>query len=353
MTMTLKTAALALALAAAATAGAQDGLQAKRDETGLLPETWSIDDEVKGLETSVKDFTVLIKSLGSANTELQELLAKHLQNPSDALTGSLLEKKLAAYASDAVRDFDRIISNQDTTISSFRSLNRKLNRFNAYLQAKIESTKGNTALVAKEAQRMETQLSDLAASVKHASSPEEERQARQKFSRLYHRWRLQKRYADGYGKNHEGYQKLSDSLVQLNGLFGTLRDKFVTLIENLETERQFLLDNMNLQEDSMKVKVLIQDGVISGQEAIGRITEKMALLFLKVDAFNKINDRIFSDMDPFNDFQQQMLGITDKLQAIGAAGDPASLDDAIDQFYRKRFGDEDPAKETEVKHEKE
>src|SRR5262245_24172028 len=151
-------AAVAAMLAAAAEAYAQGP---KKDETGILPEGWSIDEEVKGLETSVKDFSVLIKSLGSANTELQELLTKHLKNPEDRVTSSLLEKRLAAYAADGVRDFDRIISGQDGTVSNFRMLNRKLGRFNAYLQAKIEATKGNSDEVKKETVKMEEQLTEL------------------------------------------------------------------------------------------------------------------------------------------------------------------------------------------------
>jgi len=90
----------------------------------------------------------------------------------------------------------------------------------------------------------------------------------------------------------------------------------------------------------MKVKVLVRDGVVSGRDAIGKITEKMALLFLKVDAFNSISERVTTNMDSFNDFQQQMVGITEKLQQVGAVGDPKSLEDAIDQFYRQRFGDD-------------
>src|SRR5215471_7450727 len=89
-------------IATAAEAVAQN----RRDETGILPEGWSIDEEVRQLETSAKDFNIVIKSLGTANVELQELLTKHLKNPSDRVNSSLLEKKVAAYASDAVKDFD-------------------------------------------------------------------------------------------------------------------------------------------------------------------------------------------------------------------------------------------------------
>ncbi|HLY11013.1 MAG TPA: hypothetical protein VKW04_17055 [Planctomycetota bacterium] len=322
----------------AAAAAAQT--QVKRDETGILPEGWSIDEEVKQLEGSVKDFSIVIKSLGSANTELQTLLTKHLKNPSDRVNSSLLEKKIAAYASDAVTDFDRIISSQDATVSNFRSVGRKLSRFGSYLGAKIESTKTNSVEVRKEVEGMGRQLEDLAAAVKQASTPEEERDAKQKFSRLYNRFRLQKRYADGYEKTCEGYQKLSAHMAQLNTLYATLKDKFMMLVANLETERKFLLDNMSLQEDSMKVKVLVRDGVVSGRDAIGKITEKMALLFLKVDAFNSISERVTTNMDSFNDFQQQMVGITEKLQQVGTVGDPKSLEDAIDQFYNHRFGDD-------------
>jgi hypothetical protein len=326
-------------LAAAADAAAQ----ARRDETGILPEGWSIDEEVRGLETSVKDFNIVIKSLGTANLELQELLTKHLKNPSDRLNSSLLEKKIAAYASDAVRDFDRIISNQDGTVSNFRSVGRKLSRFDSYLSAKIETTTLNAAEVKKDVDTMNRQLEEMAAAVKSASGPEEEREAKQKFSKLYHRYRLQKRYADGYEKTCEGYRKLSAHLAQLNTLYGTLKDKFTTLVANLETERKFLLDNMSLQEDSMKVKILVRDGVVSGRDAIGKITEKMAMMFLKVDSFNAISERVTTNMDTFNDFQQQMVGITEKLQQVGTVGDPKSLEDAIDQFYRQRFGDDKEA----------
>jgi hypothetical protein len=327
-------------LATAAEAVAQN----RRDETGILPEGWSIDEEVRGLEVSVKDFNVVIKSLGSANVELQELLTKHLKNPTDRVNSSLLEKKIAAYASDAVKDFDRIISNQDGTVSNFRSVGRKLNRFDSYLGAKIEATTLNAAEVKKDVDTMGKQLEEMAASVKSATTPEEEREAKQKFSKLYHKYRLQKRYADGYEKTCEGYRKLSAHLAQLNTLYGTLKDKFSTLVANLETERKFLLDNMSLQEDSMKVKVLVRDGVVSGRDAIGKITERMAMLFLKVDSFNAISERVTTNMDTFNDFQQQMVGITEKLQQVGTGGaDPKSLDDAIDQFYRQRFGDDKEA----------
>ena len=36
----------------------------------------------------------------------------------------------------------------------------------------------------------------------------------------------------------------------------------------------------------------------------------------------------------------QMVGITEKLQQVGVTGDTKSLDEAIDQFYNKRFGEE-------------
>jgi hypothetical protein len=321
-------------------AASEAAAQGRRDETGILPEGWSIDEEVRSLETSVKDFNIVIKSLGSANVELQELLTKHLKNPSDRVNSSLLEKKIAAYASDAVKDFDRIISNQDGTVSNFRSVGRKLAKFDSYLGAKIEATTLNAKEVKKDVDSMEKQLEEMAAAVKSASSPEEERDAKQKFSRVYHKYRLQKRYADGYAKTCDGYRKLSAHLAQLNTLYGALKDKFTTLVGNLETERRFLLDNMSLQEDSLKVKALVRDGVISGRDAIGKITERMATMFLKVDAFNAISERVTTNMDTFNDFQQQLVGITEKVQQVGTIGDPKSLEDAIDQFYRQRFGDD-------------
>jgi len=319
---------------------AEASAQVRRDETGILPEGWSIDEEVRGLETSAKDFSVVIKSLGSANLELQELLTKHLKNPNNRVNSSLLEKKIAAYASDAVKDFDRIISNQDGTVSNFKSVGRKLAKFDAYLAAKIDATKVNAVEVKKDVDTMEKQLEEMASSVKNSSNPTEEKDFKQKLAKLYHRYRLQKRYADGYERTSEGYRKLAQNLAQMNQLYGMLKDKFSTLVANLETERKFLLDNMSLQEDSMKVKTLVQDGVLSGRDAIGKITERMAMLFLKVDAFNSISERVTTNMDTFNDFQTQLTGITEKLQQVGTVGDTKSLDEAIEQFYNKRFGEE-------------
>ena len=61
-------------------------------------------------------------------------------------------------------------------------------------------------------------------------------------------------------------------------------------------------------------------------------------------SFNSISERVTTNMDTFNDFQQQMVGITEKLQQVGTVGaDPKSLDDAIDQFYRQKFGDDKEA----------
>jgi len=331
--------ALALALAFAQ--------EDPRDETGILPDGWSIDEEIKNLQNSVGDFNHLINSLGTANTQLQELLTKHLKNPKDRVTASLLERGLASYAENASRDFDRIIAHQDTTLSNFRALNRKLNRFNSYLKVKIQMMREVSTDAKKKLPKMESELENLATAIKHASSKEEENAARHKFSQLYHRYRLQKRYAEGYEKNATAYTNLSEHLGSLNGHFGTLKEKFSTLIENLEAEKKFLHDNMALQEDSTRVRVLIEDGILSGQDAIGKVTEKMALLFLKVDAFNTINQRINGSLDGFMDFQQTMVGIGEKLQRIGAPGDPKSLEQAIDDFYNRRFGGpEEKAAET-------
>lgn len=333
-----KTMALLLALATGVSAQ-----ETTRDETGILPEGWSLDEEIQNLQTSVRDFTQLIDSLGSANSKLQEQLSKHLKNPGDRLTTSSLHKTLASYAENAVKDFDRIVTYQDATVSNFRALNRKLNRFNSYLEVKIDFMKEVSREAQEKIKKMNGELESLAVEIKHASSKEEEQLARRKFTRLYHRFQLQKRYARGYEKNSVAYRNLSDHLGSLNGHFFTLKDKFSTLIENLEAEKTFLLDNMALQEDSMKVRVLVQDGLVNGEDAIGKVTEKMALLFLKVDAFNTINDRINGTLDGFMDFQSSVIGIGEKLQKIGSNGNPKSMEQAIDDFYHRRFGD-DPAK---------
>lgn len=309
-----------------------------RDETGILPEGWSIEEEIKGLQTSVGDFNHLITSLGTASTQLQELLTKHLKNPKDKVVQSSLEKSLASYAENASKDFDRVIAYQDATLSNFRALNRKLNRFNSYLKVKIQMMRTTSTESKKKVEKMEKELEELAVTIKHASNKDEEQAARRKFAKLHHEYRLQVRYAQGYEKAAIAYGNLSEHLGTLDGHFLTLRDKFGILIDNLASEKKFLVDNMTLQEDNMKVRVLIQDGILSGNDAIGSVTEKMAVLFLKVDAFNKINDRITGTLDSFMDFQQTLIGIGEKLQKIGTDGTQKTMEGAIDDFYNRRFG---------------
>lgn len=325
-------------------AGGAQAQQDVRDETGILPEGWSIDEELRNLQSSMGDFNRLIQSLGTANSQLQDLLTKHLKSPADRVNGSALERALAAYAENGVRDFDRIIANQDATLYNFRALNRKLNRFNAYLKVKIDTMKQASQEAKKKMPDMEKQLEELAVKVKHGS-PEEAKEAKREFSRIFHRYQIQKRYANGYGKNEESYRKLSEHLTSLNGHFGTLKDKFSVLVENLEAEKDFLQDNMALQEDSMKVRAMIQDGILDGHDAIGKVTEKMAVLFLKVNAFNSINERVNQTLDGFMDFQEHMVGLGEKLQQIGLPGTPESLDQAIDDFYNRRYGLEEEKKE--------
>lgn len=104
----------------------------------------------------------------------------------------------------------------------------------------------------------------------------------------------------------------------------------------------------------MKVRAMIQDGMLDGQDAIGKVTEKMAVLFLKVNAFNAINERVNQTLDGFMDFQEHMVGLGEKLQQIGLPGNADALDKAIDDFYNRRYGIEEPqAPKKEDAHEPE
>src|SRR5439155_18304744 len=113
------------------------------------------------------------------------------------------------------------------------------------------------------------------------------------------RFGLKSRYVKGYGARLANYQQLRKNLDKLADLFVTLHEKFGDLMDNLSNEKQYLRDSIELQADTLRIKQIIRDGIYGGDNAIKNVSEKLADLYVKVDAFTQVHDRINSDLNKF------------------------------------------------------
>src|SRR5262245_6165805 len=118
-----------------------------------------------------------------------------------------------------------------------------------------------------------------------------------------------------------------------------LQEKFGDLIDNLQNEKTYLHDSIELQLDMLKIKQIMRDGIFGGDKAIKNVSEKLADLYVKVDAFTTIHDRINNDLNKFIDTNVDLLKIGDTLDNIGKVpfGDAnKTLEQTIDEFYKKK-----------------
>ena len=336
-------AVLGLGLALPGVVAAQGSKSAKtpkyRGTEEELPQEWSIQKEVIKLESSLANFNSLIESLGSANKELKELLDGYLKDPKNEEIASKIEKKMAEYAKRVVRDFDRITTDQDLMVHNFNSLKMKLGRFNRSLSHKVSRFLKEIERYELKRKAIEKDLIGLAIKIKEARTEEDIAKAKREFSRMHRRFLLQDRYIKGYNRNHRNYKMLSTNLRILTGLFDSLKDKVVDLIGNLEGEKRYLMDNIRLQRDSLQVKRLISEGILNGQMAIKNVSEKLALLYLQVDTFTAVHERISMDLGRFVESQQLLIDVGKQVDKIGLPETPAAggnVEEAIEWFYKRR-----------------
>jgi hypothetical protein len=122
-------------------------------------------------------------------------------------------------------------------------------------------------------------------------------------------------------------------------------------MSNLENEKSYLLDSIELQQDSVKIKKVMNEGFYSGERAIKNVTEKLAQIYLRVDAFTQVHDRINQGLGRFAETQDTLSKLSQAIDEIGNDGitgapdvgglgggsnGPSSLDEAIDAFYKQR-----------------
>ncbi len=304
-----------------------------------IPETMTIRPEVEQLEDSMENLSGLIGSLGKANVELQTEFEAFLEDPSDELLASNLERKMAVFAGDVVRSFDVILADQDVLISSFKLLRLKLKNISGHLVQQSQSYAGQLADREKEMVGAEKELIELAVQIRESKDEELIKKLKRKFASARRRFKLKERYHSGYKSLVANYEKLASNLGDLSAVYGDLQDHFVDLIENLENEKEFLVNNMMIQSDAAKIKQIIRDGFYYGNYAIKDVSEKLALLYNQVDTFTKVHERINIDLGRFVDSQQVLADIGTKIDSIGTTGFDTvgdDLDAMIDAYYEKR-----------------
>ena len=325
-------------------AGDSDNKDAAPDDpshSGPVP-GWSIKPEVNKLGESMKQFNGLIGSLNRANKDLSDEFQKDLKDPKNEVVSSSLERKMAAYAAQVQGEFSSVISEQDALSSNFRMLRRKLQQLAGHLGSKAGDFQEKYKGFNDEARKQEKGLIDLAIKIKEnpPEDPEDMKKLKHEFLMKQRRYNLKMRYVKGYAARLQNYQQLRKNLDRLADLFVTLQEKFGDLMENLSNEKQYLRDSIELQADALRIKQIIRDGIWGGDNAIKNVSDKLAGLYVKVDAFTQVHDRISSDMNKFVESQTDLLSISDSLEHVG---DPAgfgvkageTLDKSIDDFYNR------------------
>lgn len=312
-----------------------------------VPQNWSISKEVRTLERSLSKYDPLLESLGEANKDLQQDLKAYMANPKDQVLASRIAMKMSAYAKKVAWDFDRVIANQDVLINVFKELQRKLTKFNGYLAFRANAFQGNVSEFKSKGKAYAKELNQIATQYMEADDPRAKEQFKRQFTRVYRRYKINKRYIDGYGRTRTSYGNLSKNLGALIKIFNNLQEAYSDLIDNLEAEKKFLMDNIRLQADSLQVQNLVRQGILQGNIAIKNITEKLARMYLQVNTFAKVHDRINAGMSKFIDTHELLVDVTRKIEQepFGASG---AIEETIDKFYRKHDFDREDEDEDDA-----
>jgi len=110
-----------------------------------------------------------------------------------------------------------------------------------------------------------------------------------------------------------------------------LNQAFDALIENLAAERKYLLDNIRLQADAIRVQSLVREGISDGSRAVVQITKKLALVYAQVEGFAKVHEKINRDMAKFSDSTKILGSLVQQIEQTPFQAAP-SLDKAMEYF---------------------
>lgn len=308
--------------------------------SGVIPKQWSIKKEVETIEKSLDSYNPLIESLEEANSDLKTDLANYLKNPGNKVLAAKITHKMSKYAKKIVWNVDKITSSQDVLLSVFTELNRKLSKFNRELEYKNNDLKDQVERHKKEERKLNNELIRLSKKIKSTTDPTEKEKLTRTFRRTYRKFNINARYKQGLSRNQENYESLTKNLGSLVKMFSILHQSFSSLIENLEAEKNYLLDNIRLQADSLHVQRLVHEGITDGSRAVVNVTKKLATLYAQVEGFAKVHEKINRDMARFSDTSRILSAVVDELErAPFQANQP--LNDAIDHFAGQEESDEE------------
>lgn len=305
-----------------------------------IPKDWSIKKEVETIEKSLDSYDPLIQSLEEANNDLKNDLAAYLKNPNNKVLAAKITHKMSKYAKTIVWNVDKITSSQDVLLSVFTELNRKLNKFNRELDYKNNELKDQVTRHKDKEKKLKKQLVKLSKSIKSASDPRTKDKLTRSFRRIYNKFNINARYKQGLSRNQKDYEALAKNLGSLVKMFSMLHQSFSTLIENLEAEKNYLLDNIRLQADSLHVQRLVHEGITDGSRAVVKVTKKLATLYAQVEGFAKVHEKINHDMARFSDTTKILNVVVGELEKAPFQASQ-SLDDAIDYFSEQEEPDEE------------
>ncbi len=333
---------LALALVAPGASRADDAASTDNDASVEKVPGWSIKTEIEGLGTSMNKFNALIGSLSRANKDLSDEFAKYVKDPKNEVVASSLDRKLAAYAAQVQGEFSAVISEQDALSSNFRLLRRKLQDLSTRIGAKAGDFEARSKGFADKARTREKALIALAVKLKESppEDPDELKKLKHEFLVEQRRYALEQRYAKGYQARVANYQQLRKNLDKLGDLFVTLHERFGDLMENLSNEKHYLHDSIELQADTLEIKRIIREGIFGGENTIKGVSDKLASLFVKVDAFTQVHERIGSDLNNFVAGQAKLAELSGALENLGGRdlgqAESMDLEKAIDEAYKKK-----------------
>ncbi|GIW70622.1 MAG: hypothetical protein KatS3mg102_0164 [Planctomycetota bacterium] len=305
--------------------------------------SWTIRPELERLESHMARLSGLSESLGAASSDLAKDFERYLQDQSNELLASQIERKMALYADQVVRDFDQILADQDVLLANFKDLRRKLAQMNELLHGRVDQYRSRLQGLRQEVEGVEQTLIELAVRLKETGDEDARKRLKRQFARFYRLFRLRNRNVRGYHTILENYQVLVRHLDLLDEVFGQLQEKFADLVQNLEHEKTYLLDAIELRRETTRLKQIMDHGIFTGERAIKNVTEKLAKLYLRVDAFTQVHGRIDEGLARFAETTDTLQQLSRMIDDIGAGAVLAPADSgedpveaAIEHFYEQR-----------------
>jgi len=303
--------------------------------------TNDLEGHMRSIDLTMQKFGQLSEVLGQASKDLSTDFDRYLADPKNEVLASGLEKKMAIFADQVVQEFDYVLADQDVIIAGFKELKLKLDTYDDTIAERLDAYDKKLEGFREMVKEQEQTLIGLSIKIKESANEADKKKAMNEFAREYRRFRLKNRHVRGLERNLHNYQVLVQNLQLLSNVFGQLQDKFVALIEHLDMEKDYLVEAIELQAESVKIKKIMSEGIMHGERSIKNVTERLALLYARVDAFTEVHDKLNMGLGGFLETQETLKDLSSKIDLIGegvttGAGEPETITDAVDRYYQKR-----------------